>query len=128
MDSHAVKMSRIQSSLCRSRKSELRATHRGGEQATTIDARANLKLRDAAAKTWWNTKAVAAEWVGTNEAQLPFPSVKLHETQEAISGRVALASFALADVLFPLDSNQDMAWALWFQDDKSCLEKLVVEP
>jgi hypothetical protein len=65
--------------------------------------------------------------VGTNEAQLPFPSVKLHETQEAISGRVALASFALADVLFPFDSNQDMAWALWFQDDKSCLERLVVE-
>lgn len=69
-----------------------------------IDARANLELRDAAAKKkrGGNTKAVAAEWVGTNEAQLPFLSVKMHETQEAISGRVALASFALVDVLFPL--------------------------
>lgn len=81
---------------------KLKAT-RGREQTMIIDARANFELRDTAPKVCGgNTKAVAAEWVGTKEARLPFLSVKMHETQEAISGRVALASFALVDVLFPL--------------------------
>ncbi|KAH7166941.1 hypothetical protein DER46DRAFT_601230 [Fusarium sp. MPI-SDFR-AT-0072] len=101
-----IQLLRIIISVDQERQSlELRATHRG-EQTTIIDARANLELKDAAKTHGGNTKAVAAEWVGTNEAQLPFLSVKLHETQEAISGRVALALFALVDVLFPLTQTR----------------------